>query len=169
MWFIKVILLCFIFCGSSLIGIMIANKYKNRTNGLCEMKKGLNYFKSKIEYTYEPLKDIFLDISNNINFEIGNIFKVAATKMESLSAEDAWEYSVNISENCLKKSDKEIIKEFGKTLGQTDIQGQLNKTKLTLEFIDKQIEEARGEQIKNEKLYQTLGVIAGMGLVIILI
>ena len=169
MWFIKTILLFFIFFGSASIGIMLSNRYKNRTNELYEIKKGLNYFKSKIEYTYEPLKEIFLDISNNLNYNIGNIFKIASLNMEKMSAEYAWRNSIELSENCLNKNDLEIIKSFGKTLGQTDIQGQLNKTNLTLELIERQIEDATKEQNKNEKLYKTLGFITGMGLVIILI
>ena len=30
------------------------------------MKKALNFFEAKIEYTYEPIADIFIEISNNI-------------------------------------------------------------------------------------------------------
>lgn len=169
MWIIKIILLCFIFCGSSLIGMMIANKYKNRTNELYEFKKALNFFISKIEYTYEPVQDIFYEIAENSNENISNIFNIAAKKTEEISAEDAWNYSVSISKNSFNKDDIQIIKDFGKTLGQTNIDGQLNKTKLTLEFLNKQIEDSEREQDKNEKLYKTLGIIAGMGLVIILI
>ena len=58
---------------------------------------------------------------------------------------------------------------FGKILGQTDLQGQLGKVKLTLGFLDKQILEAQAEENKNKKLYKTLGVLTGVGLVIILI
>lgn len=166
---LKIILLGSIFCGSTLIGIKIANKYKYRSMELHEMKDALNYFATKIEYTYEPLKDIFIEISNNIKTEIGGIFKVAAIKMEKLSAKEAWEDSVNISETSLSSYDLEIIKGFGNTLGQTDLQGQLSKVKLTLDFLEKQIEEAKIEENKNKKLYQTLGVLTGLGLVIILI
>ena len=169
MWAIKIILLGFILLGSSLIGVMISNKYKNRTTELYELKKALNHFKSKIEYTYEPIKEIFLDISYNTIENISNIFNNAAIKLDELSAEDAWIYSISTSRNYLNKDDIEIIKDFGKTLGQTDIQRQLNKTKLTLEFLEGQIQNAEIEQNKNEKLYKTLGIITGMGLVIVLI
>lgn len=58
---------------------------------------------------------------------------------------------------------------FGKILGQTDLQGQLGKVKLTLDFLETQIQQAQAEENKNKKLYKTLGVITGVGLVIILI
>ena len=114
MLFIKSIILCSIFGGSTLIGIMLSNKYKNRTIQLCEMKKALNFFEAKIEYTYEPIADIFVEISNNIKREIGSIFKVSAVKMKEMSAKDAWEHSVNISQTNLLKEDLDISKDFRK-------------------------------------------------------
>jgi stage III sporulation protein AB len=54
-------------------------------------------------------------------------------------------------------------------LGQTDINGQISKVKLTQEFIEKQIEEATVDENKNQKLYKSLGVLCGLTLVIILI
>lgn len=114
---IKGIILCSIFGGSTLIGIMISNKYKNRTIQLCEMKKALNFFEAKIEYTYEPLADIFIDISNNIKREIGSIFKVAAVKMGEVSASDAWEYSVDISQTNLNNQDLDIVRDFRENIG----------------------------------------------------
>ena len=54
-------------------------------------------------------------------------------------------------------------------MGQTDLQGQLGKVKLTLGFLENQIQEAQAEDNKNKKLYKTLGVLTGAGLVIILI
>ena len=89
--------------------------------------------------------------------------------MKGNSAKDAWEYSIDISQTALKQEDLNIIKDFGKTLGQTDLQGQLSKTKLTLQFLEKQIEESQLEENKNKKLYKTLGVLTGVGLVVILI
>ena len=49
------------------------------------------------------------------------------------------------------------------------MQGQLGKVKLTLSFLENQIQEAQEEENKNKKLYKTLGVLTGLGLVIILI
>ena len=95
---------------------MISNKYKNRTIQLYEMKKALNFFEAKIEYTYEPIADIFIEISNNIKREIGSIFKIAAVKMKETSAKDAWEHSVDISQTNLLKEDLDIIKDFRKNI-----------------------------------------------------
>lgn len=111
---IKTIILCSIFSGSTLIGIMVSNKYRNRTTQLYEVKKALNFFQAKIEYTHEPLGDIFIEISNNVKREIGNIFKIAAVKMKDVSAKESWDYSVDISQTSLSNRDLDIIKDFRK-------------------------------------------------------
>ena len=54
-------------------------------------------------------------------------------------------------------------------LGKTDIEGQLNQVELTTNFLDEQIKLAEKEKIKNEKLYRTLGMTIGLGIVIVLI
>ena len=58
---------------------------------------------------------------------------------------------------------------FVKLLGKTDKSVQLSEIEITQEFIEKQIEKAEQEKIKNSKLYKTLGIISGVGIVIILI
>lgn len=114
MFFIKTLALIAVFSSSTMLGNIISNKYKNRTINLNEMKKALNYFETKIEYTYEPLKEIFIDISNLVNVEIGSIFKIAGIKLDEMNAKEAWEHSVDISNISLKDKDIEIIRELRK-------------------------------------------------------
>ena len=74
----------------------------------------------------------------------------------------------NSNTNLLPK-DKEVLNGLGKLLGQTDIEGQINQIKLVDDFLNIQIQEANEAKNKNEKLYRTLGMVAGLGIVIILI
>ncbi len=60
---IKWIILLLILLVCSLLGVAIANTYKERVNDLKQMKMALNVLKTKIEYTYEPLPQIFLSLS----------------------------------------------------------------------------------------------------------
>lgn len=153
---IKFTFLIMILIASSYIGIMVSNKYKDRVIELKEIKKGLNIFETKIKYTYEPVPDIFNEISKNLNENIGNIFKRASKEMDSLSAKLAWEKAVEESKTSMKKEDIDVIKGLGKLLGKTDIEGQVSQIELTNKFLDEQIEIAQREYLKNEKLYKTL-------------
>ncbi len=86
---LKIIIYSFIFLLSSLIGFLKSKKYVSRVDELKEFKNSLNQFKTKIKYTYEPIPDIFLEISNNLNnsnLNISKVFKIASNKMELLPA-----------------------------------------------------------------------------------
>ena len=65
MQIIKYCMLFFVFILSVLIGRYISQKYRYRLEELEEIKNALNIFKSKIKFTYEPIPDIFKEISNN--------------------------------------------------------------------------------------------------------
>ena len=58
--------------------IFNANIFKDRLEELEEIKNALNIFKSKIKFTYEPIPEIFKEISLNTSKNISNIFKEAS-------------------------------------------------------------------------------------------
>lgn len=63
MIFVKSSIFLLIFLVSTAIGIMISKKYSNRVKDLREIKNSLNIFKTKIRYTYNPIPEIFKEIS----------------------------------------------------------------------------------------------------------
>ena len=71
---IKYILLICIFGLSTAIGIAISKNYENRVVELKEFKNILNIMKTKIKFTYEPLAEIFKQISNNNETDVERIF-----------------------------------------------------------------------------------------------
>ena len=166
---IKIIIYAFIFLSCSLIGILISKKYINRVNELKEFKNALNIFKTKIRYTYEPIPEIFAEISENVNSNISNVFKQASLKMDILAAGEAWNLALKIDNLNINDEDRNILKNLSKLLGKTDLQGQLNQIEMTSDFLDEQIKKAEKEKDKNEKMYRTLGMILGLTIVIILL
>ena len=166
---IKYIFLGLILIGTSYVGVLMSKKYSNRLRDLKEMRKALNFFEEKIKFTYEPIPDVFEEISSKVKENIGEIFNTSSNLMQSKSAGEAWEFAVDNSNNNFTKEDKDIIKGLAKMLGKTDIDGQVSEIRLTNKFIDVQIKDAKKEKTKNEKLYKTLGATVGLALVIILI
>lgn len=165
----KIILLTAVMGMCTVLGIMKANKYKLRVIDLQDMKKALNLAITKMRYTYEPLPELFKEISKDLNENIANIFIKAHTYMETLNAGQAWEKSVDESSNNFTNEDINIIKGLSKLLGKTDLEGQLMQIELTIKLIDEQLIEATNLQTKNTKLYKTLGATIGLALMIIFI
>lgn len=116
MQIIKCLMLFLIFVFSFLIGKYMSKKYVDRLIELEEIKRALNIFKSKIKFTYEPIPEIFKEISNNINYNISNLFKKTIYKMDNTTAAIAWEESINEFQGNLIEEDKQAIKTLSKLL-----------------------------------------------------
>ncbi len=166
---LKIVIYTCIFLSSSAIGILVSKKYEDRVSELKEFKNALNMFKTKIKFTYEPIPEIFEEISKQINSNTGKIFKLASSNMEVLAAGDAWNMAVDTNILSINEEDRSILKNLSKLLGQTDIDGQINQIELTSKFLDEQIVKAEKEKSKSEKMYRTLGMVIGLAIVIILI
>jgi len=166
---IKLVLLILIIVASSMMGILFSQKYINRVKQLKNFKIALNILKTKMQYTYAPLPDIFLDISKSITGQVGVLFLEACKQMKTKNATQSFNEAVDTTNMDVTKQDKEAMKNLGKMLGATDIVGQINEIELTENFINKQIELAEEEKQKNAKLYKTLGVLGGIAIVIILL
>lgn len=169
MFFIKFIIYILIFSSSTYIGILISKQYSNRVTELKELKTSLNVLKTKIRFTSEPLQDIFQEISINTKGNISNLFKRISNDLKSASARTAWEEAIDKENLSIKKEDRQALKTLGKLLGRTDLEGQISEIELTESFLETQIMEAQNEKDKNEKLYKTLGMISGVGIIVILI
>lgn len=168
MLFLKYLDLGLIIIITTYIGFYKSKKFSNRVKNLKDFKSSLNVFRSKIEFTYEPIKDIFEEISKVVYQDNENIFKdFCESKNEDVTL--SWNEAVQNSKLDFKKEDKEVLILLGKMLGKTDKSGQISQIDLVDNFLDKQILDSEEEKSKNEKLYKTLGVISGLVIAIILV
>lgn len=169
MFILKTILYILIIATSSGLGIMLSQKYIKRVDELKAFKSALNMLKTKIRYTYAPLTDIFTDISKSLRGNISVLFQNAHEQIEIQGATEGFCAAIEMTNLNVSKEDKQVMKNLSKLLGKTDAEGQINEIELTESFLETQIERAEIEREKNAKLYKTLGVISGVGIVIILI
>lgn len=165
----KYLLLIVIFSLSTAIGLIISKMYENRVNELKEFKSIFNIMKTKIKFTYEPLREIFLQISKDNSTKIEKIFGQMACQIQYEQVEKVWSTAIQKADISINQEDKNIIKKLGKLLGQTDVEGQISEIEVAENFLDMQIEKAEDEKKKNQKMYKTLGVVLGLVFVIILI
>ena len=172
MVFLKYFILFIIFLIAAWIGNLISKKYRNRVDELKSFKEAFNILEAKIKFTYEPIGDIFEEISNLFfKNKISSIFYGTKNNMKKMDLKTSWENAIN--ENTQKLSlnneDVNVLKSLGNILGKTDVEGQLSEIKLNMGFLDTQINKAEEECKKNEKMYRTLGTIFGLAIIIILI
>lgn len=101
---------------------------------------------------------------------ISEIFKEANLNIKTVNVKQAWDLAVEDAKDFLSfnKEDINLIKSLGNMLGKTDVSGQLSEINLCIDFLDSQIEDAEQVCKKNEKMYRSLGSIAGLAIIIIL-
>ena len=151
---VKTILLFAIFSLSTGIGILISKMYENRVKELRQFKNILNIIKTKIKFTYEPLAEIFNQISQEKSSKIEEIFENMTYKLAFENIKYSWMDAIQEADISITQEDKDILKELGKVLGQTDADSQVNEIEVTESFLNMQIEKAE-EEVTSE----TIGVI----------
>lgn len=148
----------------SYLGILKSKTFENRVINLRKIQTALNMFKTKIEFTYEPIKDIFEEISIIIYQNTDNIFQNTIRYMKQNNVSIAWYEAIENSKKDFTLEDKECLKTMGKLLGKTDKEGQIREICLTENLLENQIQKAEFEKSKNAKLYKTLGTVFGLGI-----
>lgn len=154
---------------STKIGILLSKKYVYRLEELDELKNNFEIIENKIKYTYQPLEEIFYEISEISSLEIKKLFNNIAENINKKGAEEAWKDGIKKTELSIKTEDKKILQEFGNLLGKTNKEGQVNQIKFVSTLLERQIDKAKEERKKNEIVYKKLGFILGVSIVIIII
>ena len=117
---IKYITLVLIFICSSYMGILISKRYSNRVVELKNMKTALNIFETKVKLTYEPIPQIFREISTKTKDNVSTIFEMASEHMKYKDAGTAWIESINMVETNMNKEDIAVLKGLSNLLGKVN-------------------------------------------------
>jgi stage III sporulation protein AB len=158
--------------ATSLIGFSLANDCSKRPRALRELQTLLLMLENEISYLSNLLSEAFNRIYEGTNSDTAILFSEAAKNLSTngVTADSAWEKSIeeNYAKLSLNKEDKAILITFGKMLGNSDLDGQLNNIKLMSSQLKLQELKAEEMRLKNEKMYRSLGVLGGLAITIIL-
>lgn len=158
----------------SFLGFVLSRDCTNRPQHLRELQGLLQMFENQISYLSDVISEAFERIARAGRNETG-IFFIRTVELlkedRTISAAQAWERAVRscVRKTALNKEDEEILSEFGKALGKTDLEGQLKNIRLTLGQLKMQEEKAEESRKKNENMYRSLGILGGITVVIVLL
>ncbi len=169
---IKIIGAAVLIGATSLIGFSLAADCSKRPRTLRELQALLQMLENEISYLSNLLSEAFNRIYEGSNSEAAILFKAAAENLgtSGVTADEAWEKAVedNCSKLSLNKEDKTILETFGKMLGNSDLEGQLNNIRLITSQLKLQELKAEEMRRKNERMYRSLGVLSGLAIAILL-
>lgn len=163
-----------VLASSTAAGFILGERFKKRTHQLKEMERGIHQLQNEIIYTHTPLPEAFYNIHQKSSYPLNEFFKIVSDMLyfnEVDSVYDGFKKAFKRMKDSLdvNKEDMNVILNLGKTLGESDVEGQKRMFTLTLENLKKQILEAEILMKKNVKMYRYLGFTLGTMIVIIFI
>ncbi len=128
---LKIIGSTLIIAASTYAGMTIARTYHERPKHLRHLQQGLQMLETEIAYGSQPLNMAMDLIGERIPGVIGQLFQSMSKNLRELdgaSTFECWQKSLEgiFSKTSLKKQDRQILLQYGHTLGMTDIEDQKN-------------------------------------------
>lgn len=174
MLYIKIVGCILIICSCSGMGMYFSNELKNRISDLREIKKLIYLLKGDIRYAHTPLPEAVQALSYRHDGKYKNFLSVIAKRLQELggiSFYTIWKEAVDteLNNTSLTKKDLKSLSLLGESLGYLDKDMQINTLELYLEQIEAEIHElSRGAKEKSY-MYNALGVMGGIFIIIIMV
>jgi stage III sporulation protein AB len=167
---IKAVLLSLVLAASFAVGIFFKNALATRVLILRQMRYALEEIELLIKYKNSPLREIFLTLSGDTRLRDLTFIPKTLEYMETESFSDSYKKAVTEYQGLgLSLRDREIIGGIGQILGVADSESQVAGLALYRAELESAFNTAYDEYQKKSKLFSSLGLLAGVFLVIILI
>lgn len=157
----------------TVIGFEISSRYRQRPKQIRQFRTALQALEAEIMFGHIPLKEASIRLSKQLPSPINQFFDHFSQLLDisDIQVKTAWNNSLeNITGfTDLKKSDIEILSQFGETLGKHDRYQQQKQIKLTMAHLEREEDEALDMQGKYEKMVKNLGFLIGLLIIILLI
>lgn len=157
---------------STYLGFEFSSRLNKRPKIIRQLKSSLLILEAEILYSQTKLEDSFQVISKQIEEPTKALYRKLYKKMRGYQGDFSvlWNSLVSqlIRSTSLTKIEKEILINFGKTLGKYDISQQEKYIKVTINHLDRALEEAESRRKDLGNMSKTLGILFGIFLVILL-
>lgn len=159
---------------ATLFGFELSNRLRRRTKQIRYLKMALESLETEIVFAMTPLAEACIKVSVQLADQtVGSFFQkvgLRLSKEESLVT-DIWDHVLEKwrQETDLKDSEINILKQFGQTLGQQDLENQRKQIRLAISYFDQEEKQALEGQQKYESMYKSLGLLAGVFIVLIML
>jgi len=157
--------------ASTGVGFSIARDYRARPRHLQAVMQTLRLLQADIEYSVIPLSQALSRVALRCPPPVDVLFRIAgqALKDDEISVLSAFDAGISQSKQntALKSVDHDVIRAFGDSLSTVDrihVRQQFHATLTQLEGLEQEAREARR---RNEKLWQYLGVLTGLLLILL--
>lgn len=171
---LKLIGFLLILASTTISGFYFAFRLKERCRQLRELLRILQVLETEIYYGSTPLASAFKQMGKQGEGAVARLFTRCAHYLEHTdgwTTYACWKRAIEDVKPrlALKEGDLEWLYHLGKVIGGSDRQDQHKHIRLIMTHLTQAEKEAEEEQAKQEKMYKTLGVLAGLLIVILML
>lgn len=170
----KIIGAFLVIVSSGAMGVYFSIILKERINDLKELNKLIVILRGEIRYASTPLPEAVGNLAYRTDGEYRRFLLAVAEELDKLEGRpfnDIWHGCVEkeLVDTCLNKKDKLLLSRLGGNLGYLDKEMQLNTIDLYITQIQGELDDAVDGAKEKVRLYNMLGVMAGIFITIVLI
>ena len=170
---LKMIGCLLVIASSTAMGFFFSNEMKCRLENLKELKKLIMLLRGDIRYANTPLPEAISAIARRNPGNFKAFFQSTSQKLQDLSGQtfaEIWKEAVNkeLMETSLTKKDKLHLIGFGENLGYLDKDMQINTLDLFITQLEDEINETSKTVKEKAYLYNSLGIMAGIFISIVM-
>lgn len=159
--------------AAAFYGWRLSMEQQEHLEQLLAMKEMFLMLEGEISYTKTPLREAFVRIATQNKEPFAGFLKKAAEGLleNRKSMGDYWRSLVEQEENrfLFSKEERELLKRSGENFGYLDGQMQLKNLELYIGQAEVMIEQFQKELKEKQKLAQTLSVMCGLFVIILLL
>ncbi|AZR73550.1 hypothetical protein BBF96_09215 [Anoxybacter fermentans] len=154
-------------------GRLMGYQYTQRTRELQEFYTALHLLETEIGYVQTLLPQAMkrlASISPQPHKQFFALFYKYLQFSRGMTTDQAWQKTIDESQGnfCLKAEDWEVLKQFGRALGNSNDQDQIRHLKVAQKRLEQLELKSREEGEKMSRLWNYVGILTGIALVILL-
>lgn len=158
--------------SAALLGFTLGNDLRRRTEFLQEFHKGLLILHQEMEYRKTPLEEALQYAGNSLKEPLSSFLRETGIRLEKLPGApffSVWEEMADwyLSESLQKKEDFEFIRQLGRQLDGLEAEGNSRMLNIYEQRLQGMIASAKKEYEGKAQLYQRLGILGGIFLILL--
>lgn len=162
-----------ILAAGTAFGFAKANAYARRPRQIRQLIHALQRLETDMTYGHTPLPEALLRMAGQLGPPLSGMIRAAAEPLLSasgLTAAESWSAALKTygKQTDLSPNEREVLGQLGLTLGISDREDQAKHLRLAVSLLQDEEQAARDDQKRYEKMWRSLGALAGAFVVIVM-
>ena len=168
----RIIGLITVFAACAGAGLLASLRLGRRVSQLESFLSAVAFMATEIRYNALPVETLFARLEAQAEYGALRVFGLCRERLKrGEGMARAWDEALEEARPALALTEEDIaaLRRFGRSLGATDVEGQLSNCDATTALLRTRWMAARDERQKRGNLYASVGVLGGVFFVLLLI